>query len=31
MEYAEKSVSIDLLVRANLARGASLKELSHAF
>lgn len=31
MEYAEKSVSIDLLVRANLALGATPKELSHAF
>ena len=31
MEYAEKSVSIDLLVRANLALGATAKELSHAF
>lgn len=31
MEHAEKSVSIDLLVRANLALGATPKELSHAF
>jgi predicted XRE-type DNA-binding protein len=31
MEYAEKSVSIDLLVRANLALGATLKDLRLAF
>ena len=31
MEYAEKSVSIDLLIRANLALGASTKDLKHAF
>lgn len=31
MEHAEKSVSIDLLVRANLALGATPKELRHAF
>jgi len=29
MESAEKSVSIDLLVRANLSLGATPKELSH--
>jgi predicted XRE-type DNA-binding protein len=31
MEYAEKSVSIDLLIRANLSLGATPKELKHAF
>lgn len=31
MEHAEKSVSIDLLIRANLALGASAKDLKHAF
>ncbi len=28
---ADKSVSIDLLVRANLALGATPRELKHAF
>ncbi|MBN2686140.1 MAG: XRE family transcriptional regulator [Pontiellaceae bacterium] len=31
MEHAEKSVSIDLLIRANLSLGATPKELKHAF
>ncbi len=31
MEKADKSVSIDLLVRANLALGATPRELKHAF
>ena len=31
MESADKSVSIDLLVRANLALGATSRELKHAF
>jgi len=31
MEHAEKSVSIDLLIRANLALGAKPQELKHAF
>ncbi len=31
MEHAEKNVSIDLLIRANLALGATAKELSGAF
>lgn len=31
MEHAEKTVSIDLLVRANLALGATPRELKHAF
>lgn len=31
MEYAEKSVSIDLLIRANLSLGATPKELKHVF
>ncbi|MEN7972591.1 MAG: helix-turn-helix transcriptional regulator [Verrucomicrobiota bacterium] len=31
MEHAEKDVSIDLLVRANLALGATPRELKHAF
>lgn len=31
MEHAEKSVSIDLLVRANLSLGATPKELKLAF
>lgn len=31
MESADKSVSIDLLVRANLALGATPRELKHAF
>ncbi len=31
MEHAEKTVSIDLLVRANLALGATTRELKHAF
>lgn len=31
MECADKSVSIDLLVRANLALGATPRDLKHAF
>jgi predicted XRE-type DNA-binding protein len=31
MESADKSVSIDLLVRANLALGATPRDLKHAF
>ena len=31
MEHAEKTVSIDLLVRANLAMGVTARELKHAF
>ncbi len=31
MEHAEKTVSIDLLIRANLAMGATPRELKHAF
>ncbi len=31
MEHAERTVSIDLLVRANLALGATPRELKHAF
>lgn len=31
MESADKSVSIDLLVRANLTLGATPRELKHAF
>ena len=31
MEHAEKNVSIDLLIRANLTLGATAKELSGAF
>ncbi len=31
MEHAEKPVSIDLLVRANLAMGVTPRELKHAF
>ncbi len=31
MEHADKSVSIDLLVRANLALGATPRELKHTF
>ena len=31
MEHAEKTVSIDLLVRANLSLGATPQELKHAF
>ena len=31
MERADKTVSIDLLVRANLALGATTTELKHAF
>lgn len=31
MESADKSVSIDLLVRANLALGATPRELKHTF
>ena len=31
MEHAEKTVSIDLLVRANLAMSVTARELKHAF
>ena len=31
MEHAEKSVSIDLLIRANLSLGATPRELKQAF
>jgi len=31
MEHTDKSVSIDLLIKANLAIGTSRKELKHAF
>lgn len=31
MESADKSVSIDLLIRANLALGATTRELKHTF
>jgi predicted XRE-type DNA-binding protein len=31
MEHADKSVSIDLLINANLALGTSRQELKHAF
>lgn len=30
MEHAEKSVSIDLLIRSNLSLGASSKDLKQA-